>query len=111
MRNNSVLMKFILWLAALVGKMRRILCSDWLPKPIRIVSFDPLASKKSHGATYKVRNFLTMSSMESPKTTKDIQNKENKRARGRAKIVGFPSQSLEINKSFLILIAAKSFSL
>ena len=57
--------------------MRRILCSDWLPKPIRIVRFDPLASKKSHGATYKVRNFLTMSSMESPKATEDIQNKEN----------------------------------
>ena len=50
----------------------------WLAtKPIRIVRFDPLASKKSHGATYKVRNFLTMSSMESPKTTEDIQNKEN----------------------------------
>ena len=70
-------MQFILWLAALVGKMRRILCSDWLPKPIRIVRFDPLASKKSHGATYKVRNFRTKSSMESPKVTEGIQNEEN----------------------------------
>lgn len=48
----------------LLGSMKRLLCSDWLPeemgpsRPLGIARFDPPQEKKPIQQTYKVRNFL-----------------------------------------------------
>ena len=37
--DESALMAFIIWLAPRAGKMKRILCSDWLPERARWAYF------------------------------------------------------------------------
>ena len=36
-------------LAAPISNMRRVPCSDWLPKPLGIVVFDPVQEEEVHG--------------------------------------------------------------
>ena len=53
--------------------MRRVPCSDWLPKPLGIVVFDPAQEEEVHGAVI----FWAISAMKSQKTAEESHNKEN----------------------------------
>ena len=45
-----IIITFFISLAALISNMRRVPCSDWLPKPPGIVVFDPAQEEDIHGA-------------------------------------------------------------
>ena len=69
-----------MWLAAPVGKMKRILCSDWLTKRARwaqscLLVIDRFDSARLQ-STYRVRNFR-MTARESQKKKEHTQNKGN----------------------------------
>ena len=94
--------------------MKRILCSRQgkmgLSCLLGITNFDPAHEKHCVERTYKFRKFCIMSVMKSQKAAENSQNKEKQTT-----IVGslcykhsWPLSNLEIIKSFLILIEAKS---
>ena len=64
-----------------LGNTKRMLCSDWLSKlghscPLEIARFDSVQEKHCVERTYKLRKFWTVSAMESQKTAKGSQNRE-----------------------------------
>ena len=64
-----------------LGNTKRMLCSDWLSKlghscPLEIARFYPVQEKHCVERTYKLRKFWTVSAMESQKTAKGSQNRE-----------------------------------
>ena len=64
-----------------LGNTKRMLWSDWLSKlghscPLEIARFDSVQEKHCVERTYKLRKFWTVSAMESQKTAKGSQNRE-----------------------------------
>ena len=57
--NNVIINCFITSLAAPVGKIKRILCSDWLPEPsYPLALFDPAQEKEVRSVDLKSSLFL-----------------------------------------------------
>ena len=47
-----IIITFFISQAAPISNMRRVPCSDWLPKPLGIVVFDPAQEEEVHGALF-----------------------------------------------------------